>query len=60
MLIPWISGSDLRGLRMGKGQLVSRILERMLGLYLITSGELLKGLELDIHLINIHLCQELF
>jgi len=60
MLIPWISGSDLRGLRMGNGQLVSRILERMLGLYLIASGELLKGLESDIHLINIHLCQELF
>lgn len=48
--IPWISGSDLRGLSMGKGQLVSRILERMPGLYLITIGELLKGLELDIHL----------
>ena len=65
VLTPWVSESELGRLKMGRGQLVSRIFETMLGLHLISSGELLKGLGLGsdiclyIHSTNIYSCQTL-
>lgn len=65
VLTPWVSQSELGRLKMGRGQLASRIFETMLGLHLISSGKLLKGLGLGsdiclyIHSTNIYLCQAL-